>query len=100
LKTKNFDSSVAVQTTDSNADLEFIDSSSNCIMRINNGHIKTKNFNSATLENTIDSKITEAISSIPSTDTSRFYGKNLAIIGDSISTFSGTMPSGYAVYYP
>ena len=27
-------------------------------------------------------------------------GKKLSILGDSISTFNGTMPSGYATYYP
>lgn len=30
----------------------------------------------------------------------RLSGKNLAIIGDSISTYSGYIPSGYATYYP
>lgn len=30
----------------------------------------------------------------------KFRGKRCAIIGDSISTFQGTMPSGYANYYP
>ena len=70
-------------------------------MRVNNGHIKTKNFNSATLEDIIDSKIDDAISQFdPSVQTNKFRGKRLAIIGDSISTFSGTMPSGYAIYYP
>ena len=70
-------------------------------MRVIGGHIKTKNFNSATLEDTIDSKIDDAISQLdPSIQTNKFRGKRLAIIGDSISTFSGTMPSGYAVYYP
>ena len=74
-------------------------------MRVNNGHIKTKNFDSetfsATLNRTIDSKIEAAISQLdPSIQISRFQGKRLAIIGDSISTYSGTMPSGYRVYYP
>ena len=30
----------------------------------------------------------------------RLFGKKLAIVGDSISTFSGWIPSGYATYYP
>ena len=71
------------------------------MLRIDNGHIKTKNFNSETLEDTIDSKIDEAFSQLdPSVQINKFRGKRLAIIGDSISTYSGTMPSGYATYYP
>jgi len=42
-------------------------------MRVNGGHIKTKNFNSATLEDTIDSKIEDAISQIdPSIQINKF----------------------------
>ncbi len=90
VKTKNFDSERIIHEVDSPADLEFEDENGNIVMRVNNGHIKTKNFDSSK----IDSDIPEYFK------VSRFKGKRLAIIGDSISTFSGTMPSGYAIYYP
>lgn len=31
---------------------------------------------------------------------SKFVGKKVSIVGDSISTFSGYIPSGYATFYP
>lgn len=31
---------------------------------------------------------------------SKLYGKKVSILGDSISTFSGYIPEGYATYYP
>lgn len=69
-----------------NADFELADESGNVIARLMNGHIKTKNFDSSTVA---DNYILE-----------RFKGLRVSIIGDSISTFQGTMPSGYAYYYP
>lgn len=37
---------------------------------------------------------------INSAQTNSLIGKKLSILGDSISTYSGWIPSGYAIYYP
>lgn len=93
IRTKNFDSAEIVQTDDipEYADLEVQDSSGNAIVRFMDGHIKTKNFDSENID----------IPDIPDYfKVSKFKGKRVAIVGDSISTYSGTMPSGYPTYYP
>lgn len=94
VQTKNFDSSKALNTVDTVEGLEFQDDNNNILARIHGGHIKTKNFDSA--------QIIQRIVALENggQSISRFAGKRLAIIGDSISTYSGTMPSGYAIYYP
>ncbi len=71
-------------------DLAFNDERGYTIVKFTEGHIKTKNFDSR------DISIDLALSFIKN----KFYGKKCAIVGDSISTFRGWMPSGYAVYYP
>lgn len=106
IKTKNFDSRNAITVeifnqlisviseTISDYDLDIADENRNAIVRFMNGHIKTKNFDSSKLS-TLDSLY-------------KFIGKSLAIIGDSISTYSGWLPSDisgytgntYATYYP
>lgn len=78
--------------TSLDGDFEISDESSNVLARFKNGHIETKNFNSAQVENTI----------------AKFSEKSIGIIGDSISTFAGWLPSDitgydgdtYATYYP
>ena len=106
VKTKNFDSRNAITTaifnqlipviteTIENYDFDISDENRNTIVRFMNGHIKTKNFDSSPLF-TLASFY-------------KFIGKNLGIIGDSISTYSGWLPSDvsgysgstYATYYP
>ncbi len=83
----------SVMDDDSEADLNIGDENGNVIMQLTGGHVKTKNFDST---------------SLVSLFTNKFKGKTLGIIGDSISTFSGWLPSDisgyngatYAVYYP
>ena len=95
VKTKNFNSENDTPLSDGNTnagDLEFTDEHNHCIVRFSDGQIQTKNFNSAQIDNTL----------------AKFNGKSLGIIGDSISTFSGWLPSDisgydgttYATYYP
>lgn len=94
VRTKNFDSSKTLNTVDTIEGLEFQDDNDNILARIHGGHIKTKYFDSA--------DVIQRIVALEngSQSTSRFKGKRLAIIAVSISTFRGTMPSGYADYYP
>lgn len=68
------------------ADFALMDDNNYAIALFKDGHIQTKNFNS---------KDAAAGGNI-----SKYRGKRLGIIGDSISTFNGTMPSGYATFYP
>lgn len=67
------------------------DEHENIILLLQDGHIKTKNF---------DSRKNERILNILNIVIDKFKGRKVAIIGDSISTYSGTMPSGYTTYYP
>jgi lysophospholipase L1-like esterase len=93
LQTKNFDShDLTLGNTQS--DLAFKDENNNAIIIFRNGHIKTKNFDSQ---------------NIPSSYLlNKFKNKKIAIIGDSICTFAGWLPSNiqgydgetYATYYP
>lgn len=81
---------VAVETILSDADLDISDENGNVLARFSGGGIKTKNFDS-----------TKVL-------TKNTQGKIISILGDSISTFSGWLPSDkqgysgatYASYYP
>jgi lysophospholipase L1-like esterase len=86
--TKKFNSEVdaPTSTSDTAADFEISDRDGNVLVRFKNGHIITKNFDSANID--------------VETLASKFKNKRMAIIGDSISTFEGTMPTGYVTYYP
>ena len=97
-KTKEFDSSKLPNlATKDNNDYDFVieDESGYVIALFQNGHIRTKNFNSGNLEVTNYLK-------------DKFHGKKIAIVGDSISTYNGWLPSSvsgfsgttYATYYP
>ena len=77
-------------TEDTNNDLVFSDENGNDIVQFRNGHIYTKYFKS---DNIVIDGIIEHIKEL-------YQGKKCAIVGDSISTFSGYMPSGYETYYP
>lgn len=85
-------SNIEVQNDDSVSDLNIGDENGNVIAQFKEGHIVTKNF---------DSRVVELFMN-------KFKGKTLGIIGDSISTFKGWLPSdislydgaAYAVYYP
>ena len=90
LETKNFDSSKTPSEGGGvDCDLAIIDKNKNAIVVLKGGHIKTKYFDSSLL-------------------TTKFLGKKIGIIGDSISTYSGWLPSDiqgydgaqYAAYYP
>ena len=77
------------------ADFAISDEDGNSIVKFSGGHIKTKNFDSSD-QSTFNSQI------------AKFKGKKIAIIGDSISTYSGWLPSdvsgytgsSYETYYP
>lgn len=66
-------------------DFAVTDEEGNDILRLQNGHIRTKNFNSEDVETNKYTKL---------------EGKHLVIIGDSISSYSGYSPSGWRTYYP
>ncbi len=94
IETKNFNSAqIGIETGETlDSNLDIADERNYVIARFSGGHIITKNFNSAQVENTI----------------AKFSGKSIGIIGDSISTFAGWLPSDitgydgdtYATYYP
>ena len=73
-------------------DFVISDENNNDIVQFRNGHIKTSRFDSAQ----IDLKSIGIFKFIKS----KYEGLRCAIVGDSISTYSGTMPSGYSDYYP
>ena len=87
--TKNFDSrkpSNPAVATDSNNDCAISDNKNNVALFINEGNIVTKEFDSRKKEvNPLLGK---------------FINKNIAIIGDSISTYQGYIPSSYRTFYP
>ena len=66
-------------------DFAITDEEGNDMLRLQNGHIRTKNFNSEDVETNKYTKL---------------EGKHLVIIGDSISSYSGYSPSGWRTYYP
>ena len=78
-------------------DLDFSDEDGNVLMRLSNGHVRVKNFNSADLKDLNKLLLNQ-----------KFKNKKFAIIGDSISTYAGWLPSdvqyyegnAYATYYP
>ena len=98
--TKNFKSSAltinvadldkdncAYAVTDSNGNMAFVITE--------DGHLVTKNFNSRNVS-TEQLAILEKLANL----VTKFNGKTMAVIGDSISTYSGYTPSGWRVYYP
>lgn len=98
VKTKNFDSSqLPALATKNNENFDFTieDEAGDAIVLFQNGHIRTKNFNSANLD-------------VANYLKDKFRGKKIAIVGDSISTYNGWLPSSvagfsgtaYATYYP
>lgn len=98
VKTKNFDSSqLPALATKNNENFDFTieDEAGDAIALFQNGHIRTKNFNSANLD-------------VANYLKDKFRGKKIAIVGDSISTYNGWLPSSvsgfsgtaYATYYP
>lgn len=98
VKTKNFNSAnLPALGTKNNADYDFTieDEIGQAIVIFGNGHIRTKNFNSANLD-------------VANYLKDKFSGKKIAIVGDSISTYQGWLPSdvpgfsgtSYATYYP
>ena len=98
IETKNFKSSqLPALATKNNENFDFTieDEAGDAIVLFKNGHIKTKNFNSANLD-------------VANYLKDKFRGKKIAIVGDSISTYNGWLPSSvpgfsgttYATYYP
>lgn len=98
--TKNFKSSAltigvadldkencAYAVTDSNGNMAFVITE--------DGHLVTKNFNSRSVS-AESIAILEKLANL----VTKFNGKTMAVIGDSISTYSGYTPSGWRVYYP
>ena len=89
---KSLDDLDIVDDSDAESDLDITDEQNNILARFYNGHIKTKNFDSSEWVNL----------------TSKFKDKKFAIVGDSISTYNGWLPSSksgysgstYATYYP
>lgn len=79
--------------TANNVDFAITDKNDNTLCIFEDGHIKTKNFDSSLLSTLFLNK---------------FQGKTIAILGDSISTYTGWLPSDvagyngakYEVYYP
>ena len=69
----------------STSDFEIADEYGNSIVQFLEGHIRTKNF---------DSRKINVNSQYP------LSGKKLSILGDSISTYQGYLPSGYATFFP
>ena len=65
------------------SDFDITDETGNVLVRFYEGHIKTKNFDSIDYYGVID----------------KFKGKHLVIIGDSISTYGGYIPTGWRTYY-
>ncbi|MBO5626838.1 MAG: hypothetical protein J5953_13755 [Prevotella sp.] len=98
IETKNFNSSqLPALATKNNENFDFTieDEAGDAIVLFQNGHIRTKNFNSANLD-------------VANYLKDKFKGKKIAIVGDSISTYNGWLPSdvsgfsgtAYATYYP
>ena len=101
IETKHFNSLNTVgKGNESRGQFSIIDENGNAVVIFKDGHIRTKNFNSA--------DIPFGLNDLPYPFLDKFKGKTLGIIGDSISTFQGWLPSDipdydgstYAVYYP
>ncbi len=98
IETKNFKSSqLPALATKNNENFDFTieDEAGDAIVLFQRGHVRTKNFNSETFSAANYLK-------------DKFQGKKIAIVGDSISTYNGWLPSdvsgfsgtAYATYYP
>ena len=74
-----YDTTPSMANTDAESDLDVSDENGNVLMRLFGGHIKTKKFDSRNFS---------------------LDGKTLSIMGDSISTFQGMIPTGYSAQYP
>lgn len=91
---KSLDDLDIVDDYDAESDLDITDEQDNILARFAEGHVITKNFDSRDIG---DLGLT----------TTKFKNKKFAIIGDSISTFSGWLPSdrpnydgaAYSAYY-
>ena len=81
-KTRHFDSEQTPTEGVSGGDLDIADENGNILVRFSNGGIKTKYFDSSRIRDKY------------------LDGVKFSIVGDSISTFSGYIPSGYATFYP
>jgi lysophospholipase L1-like esterase len=98
VQTKNFDSkqlpAIATKNTE-DYDFTIEDEAGDAIVLFQHGHVRTKNFNSETFSAANYLK-------------DKFQGKKIAIVGDSICTYQGWLPSdvagfsgtAYATYYP
>lgn len=87
---KELEKTVDASHSEAESDLDISDEEGNILARFAEGHFKTLNFDSRTASSSIK-------------------GKKISIIGDSISTFSGWIPTqgvngytyeSYATYYP
>jgi lysophospholipase L1-like esterase len=98
IETKNFNSAqlpaLAIKNNE-NFDFTIEDEAGDAIVLFQHGHVRTKNFNSETFSAANYLK-------------DKFQGKKIAIVGDSICTYQGWLPSdvagfsgtAYATYYP
>lgn len=68
---------------DTNSDVEVSDTNNHVILQLKGGHIKTKYFDSSLVYDALG----------------KFNGKHLAIIGDSVSTYQGYIPTGWKTHY-
>lgn len=97
IRTKNFNSKDAAISIGDNADYDFgvCDPLGHFIAGFRNGHVVTKNFDSELIDSYVYA-------------VKKFKGKKVSIIGDSISTYAGWLPSdvpgysgsAYEAYYP
>lgn len=78
-----------VDTDAEDVDLDLSDASGNILVRFSDGHVATKNFDSRT-------------AATKTSLVSRYTGKKISIIGDSIDTYdqTGYKIDGYSMYYP
>ena len=66
-----------------NSDVEISDVNNHIILQLKGGHVKTKNFDSSLVYDALG----------------KFSGKHIAIIGDSVSTYQGYIPTGWKTHY-
>ena len=85
--TKNFNSANSLKLKDDTTnDFSICDEVGYEVLRVENGHIITKEFDSRN------------VGESPRFGIGKFAGKTLGVIGDSISTFAGSLPSDIAGY--
>lgn len=90
----NIGNQINIKSTSYDVDLNITDENDNILVQFKNGNIKVKNFDSSDISKFILSE--------------KLKNKKFALIGDSISTFSGWLPSDitgydgttYSTYYP